>query len=109
MENNGLDDGTTSPAMYYIRVIFATFTFLFTDMVKFARLSDEFTNLSNNIAHFLNQKKKKSPFATIDNTHFYKLICHKVCFSFFVLLLIGCILVRYYILALVISNKINLS
>nr|QBK92553.1 MAG: uncharacterized protein LCPAC401_01910 [Pithovirus LCPAC401] len=62
----------TSPVLYYIRVIFAAFTFLFTGVVKFARLSDkikdnhyfsvEFTNLSNNIAHFLNQKKK-SPYA----------------------------------------------
>ncbi len=62
----------TSPAMYYIRVIFAAFTFLLAGVVKFANLSDKmkdnhyfsggFTNLSNDIAHFLNQKKK-SPYA----------------------------------------------
>ncbi len=62
----------TSSAMYYIRVIFAALTFLFAGMVKFASLSTKmrdnhyfaggFTNLSNDIAHFLNQKKK-SPYA----------------------------------------------
>nr|QBK93009.1 MAG: uncharacterized protein LCPAC403_01430 [Pithovirus LCPAC403] len=62
----------TSPALYYIRVLFAALTFILAGVVKAATLSDkikdnhyysvEFTNLSNDIAHFLNQKKK-SPYA----------------------------------------------
>nr|QBK94021.1 MAG: uncharacterized protein LCPAC406_03350 [Pithovirus LCPAC406] len=62
----------TSSAVYYIRVIFAALTFLLAGIVRFANLSDKmrdnhyfsgsFTNLSNNIAHFLNQKKQ-SPYA----------------------------------------------